>query len=157
MVQLKFGLKRKSCLTVTSLILLCVIAIWLFHSYSSSFWNQLSPFAVGESDPVVIVILGGGVTAEGRVPEHTQERVKVALCVYHQEVMGNGLFITLSGGTPHKPNPLDEKGFPVWEATAAARALLEAGVPPERILEESFSLDTVGNVRSILRSLAFHY
>eukprot|EP01031_Cornospumella_fuschlensis_P025530 gene25530-30826_t len=53
--------------------------------------------------------------------------------------------ITLSGGTPHKPNPLDSKGFVVWESTAAARALLEKGVPYTDILEENFSLDTIGN------------
>ena len=57
--------------------------------------------------------------------------------------------VLLSGGTPHKPNPRDSAGFPVWEATAAARRVLELGagdVPATCVLEETFSLDTIGNV-----------
>ncbi len=53
--------------------------------------------------------------------------------------------IVLSGGTPHKPNPLDARGFWVSEAASNARYLLALGVSPERVLEESFSLDTLGN------------
>ena len=55
------------------------------------------------------------------------------------------LFITLSGGTPHKPNPLDADRFPVFEAAAASAQLIKMGVPPDIIWEENFSLDTIGN------------
>mmetsp|Transcript_3604 Transcript_3604/g.5617 ORF Transcript_3604/g.5617 Transcript_3604/m.5617 type:complete len:202 (+) Transcript_3604:97-702(+) len=96
-------------------------------------------------DRVLIVILGGGLTSSGDVPAHTLLRVEHAYELY-QTMKEDALFVTLSGGTPHKPNPLDARGFPVWEATAAARKLISLGVPTEQVLEENFSLDTVGNV-----------
>lgn len=93
-----------------------------------------------------IVVLGGGVTADGTLPKHTQLRIKEAVRLYHQ-LQGRARIFPLSGGTPYKPNPLDAKGFPIWEATAAARALLQESIPAEHIFEEAFSLDTIGNVR----------
>eukprot|EP01035_Chromulina_nebulosa_P019361 gene19361-25227_t len=48
-------------------------------------------------------------------------------------------------GTTHKPNPLDGKGFPITEATAAAKELISMGIPTDNIKEELFSLDTIGN------------
>lgn len=96
----------------------------------------------------VVVVLGGGVTAAGQVPPHTQLRVNKAFEIYSED-KEDILIITLSGGTPHKPNPLDSRGFPVWESTAAARALIEMGVPTDQVYEESFSLDTLGNVRTM--------
>jgi hypothetical protein len=87
------------------------------------------------------------------------------------------LIITLSGGTPHKPNPVgnlaeipvnlcnsadkettfaDAAGFTVFEATAAARWLYDNSrkyhINPADIMEELFSLDTIGNVSSICGS-----
>ena len=93
----------------------------------------------------VVAILGGGLNPDGNVPPHTQLRLDKAFALY-RELQDGVLFITLSGGTPHKPNPLDAQGFPVWEATAAARKLIEMGVPHAQVFEENFSLDTVGNV-----------
>jgi hypothetical protein len=104
---------------------------------------------------VAIIILGGGVTAEGNVPNHTQLRINEAVRLFHllsnqqsssDSLNGHPVIITLSGGTPHKPNPLDPNGFPIWESTAAAKRLIDMGISPDHILEESFSLDTVGNV-----------
>lgn len=92
-----------------------------------------------------IVVLGGGVTADGQVPIHTKLRVDKAIELYHQLGKDARIF-PLSGGTPHKPNPVDSRGFPVWEACAASKALIKAGIPPSAIFEEAFSLDTVGNV-----------
>lgn len=112
--------------------------------------NNSAPAGTYASEgKTVVVILGGGVTPAGGVPEHTQLRLDVAYKLY-KELGASALFVPLSGGTPHKPNPLDAKGFPVWEATAAAKKLIEMGVPSEQIMEESFSLDTIGNVSSVL-------
>ena len=50
-------------------------------------------------------------------------------------------------------------GFPIYESTATAKYLLEMGVPAEKIVEESYSLDTVGNVSSshqIIHILSTH-
>ena len=70
------------------------------------------------------------------------------------------LIVVLSIGTPHKPMPRHPEtppagssareaaraGFQVTEAEASAAVLVRAlGVPPEHVLEESTSLDTIGN------------
>jgi uncharacterized SAM-binding protein YcdF (DUF218 family) len=148
-MSVKFGLRffRRAPLTVLVLLgMASLVAVWLVrHQSVSQAAIAPSPFASSGANPTVIVVLGGGVTADGKAPEHTQQRLNLALDVY-KELDTNALLIPLSGGTPHKPNPVDQRGFPVWESTAAAKGLLERGVPVERILEESFSLDTIGNV-----------
>lgn len=90
--------------------------------------------------PEAILIPGGGVRAEGELPEWTLRRLQRAL-----QVEGSPLFILLSAGTPHKPPPLDGRGFPIFESIAAARWLLAHGIPAERILTETCSYDTIGN------------
>lgn len=101
-----------------------------------------------------VIILGGGVTKEGTVPMHTQLRLDAAFELYRQ-LGQHALFFPLSGGTPHKPNPVDRLGFPVWECTAAAKRLVEMGVPPGQIFEETTSLDTIGNAY-FLRAVHVH-
>jgi uncharacterized SAM-binding protein YcdF (DUF218 family) len=95
-----------------------------------------------------IVILGGGLTEKGDVPPWTQIRLDEAVALYQSLVRQRQKpkLITLSGGTPHKPNPTDAKGFPYKEATAAAQKLVNMGIPATDIYEEAFSLDTLGNV-----------
>ena len=61
-----------------------------------------------------------------------------ALC---KDLKSRGLDVTLipiSGGTTHRPPPLDAAGFPITEAQAGARRLLELRVPPSDIAEEGF-------------------
>jgi len=111
---------------------------------------------------VAIVILGGGLTAEGQVYPHTELRIAKAVELYKQyKSSGTGTgagtgagaeagavvtLIPLSGGTPHKPPPLDPAGFPIAEATAAARVLLNKyNIPASDISEEPYSVDTLGN------------
>jgi len=138
-------MKRRPLSILLFLVAGLFLSLWLLRMFpSGDSVAPSSPFLNGETELTAIVILGGGVTPEGKAPPHTVARIEVALEVY-KELGGNAVFITLSGGTPHKPNPVDAHGFPVWEATAAAVGLIERGVSPERILEESFSLDTVGN------------
>lgn len=110
------------------------------------------------NNKIAIVVLGGGLLPNGDVPPHTQLRIDEAVNIYHSLHAASGAgsatapslpidIITLSGGTPHKPNPVDNHGFPIWESSAAAKKLLEKNIPIENVLEESSSLDTVGNVR----------
>lgn len=61
------------------------------------------------------------------------------------EVAGDVPVVALSGGTVHRPPPLDAHGFPVFESVASARYLRALGLPEERILFETASYDTVGN------------
>ena len=55
-------------------------------------------------------------------------------------------YVLLSGSaTPHKPPPLAQGGFPFHESTAMAEYLIDRGVPPEKILKDTASMDTIGN------------
>lgn len=94
-----------------------------------------------------IVVLGGGLTSDGKVPLHTELRIQRAITLYKDlKEKEHAKIITLSGGTTHKPNPRDEEGFVIWEASAAAKKIIELGVDEEDVYEENFSLDTIGNV-----------
>ncbi|MEO0868064.1 MAG: YdcF family protein, partial [Cyanobacteria bacterium J06642_11] len=88
-----------------------------------------------------IVVPGGGVHACGELPLWTQRRLNHAIDNSHQAYI-----VTLSAGTTHKPPPLDGDGYPIFESVAAARYLMQRGVAPERILVETCSYDTIGNV-----------
>ena len=105
---------------------------------------------------VGIVVLGGGVTSDGLVYPHTELRILKAVEIYRQlttpsagtgtDVVPVVTMMPLSGGTPHKPPPRDSDGFPIAEATAAARVMIEKyDIPPDSIREESWSIDTLGN------------
>ena len=61
------------------------------------------------------------------------------------ERAGGAYLVPLSGGTTHRPPPLDENGFPIFESVAAARYLIDRGFPAQRILTEIASYDTIGN------------
>ncbi|MDX1984251.1 MAG: YdcF family protein [Bryobacteraceae bacterium] len=87
-----------------------------------------------------ILIPGGGVRPGGVLPPWADARVSLAASLYQGEYL-----IALSGGTPHRPPPLDEAGFPIFESVAAARRLRELGIPQNRILTETASYDTIGN------------
>lgn len=141
------ALRRAPLTALLCLLGVACIAIlftWTrFHRIDVLYPAGQSTFAA--EGKTVVVILGGGVAPNGGVPEHTQRRLDIAYKLY-RELGSSALFMPLSGGTPHKPNPVDARGFPVWEATAAANKLIEMGVPPQQIIEEAFSLDTIGNV-----------
>ncbi|CAK0861070.1 unnamed protein product, partial [Prorocentrum cordatum] len=100
-----------------------------------------------------IVVPGGGLTEEGAPAPWVRERLRRAKALYDAARASGGapaggpVIVTLSAGTPHKPFPRDERsGYQVLEAEASARYLVrELGVPPEDVLEENLSLDTIGN------------
>lgn len=52
--------------------------------------------------------------------------------------------VTLSGGTAHVPEALDSNGRVLHESTSSALYLLAQGVPPDRVLREWASYDTIG-------------
>lgn len=87
-----------------------------------------------------ILVPGGGVRESGVLPPWVQRRLDLAV------KLGEASYIvTLSGGTTHRPPPLDSSGFPIFESIAAAKYLINAGVPSDRILAETHSYDTIGN------------
>eukprot|EP01060_Flectonema_neradi_P009490 TRINITY_DN16755_c0_g1_i1.p1 TRINITY_DN16755_c0_g1~~TRINITY_DN16755_c0_g1_i1.p1 ORF type:complete len:255 (+),score=56.84 TRINITY_DN16755_c0_g1_i1:45-809(+) len=99
------------------------------------------------SGPVEVVIIpGGGQTPTGP-PEHMKLRLQGAAEIYEKApISSKPKIMVLSGGTPHKPNPLDEHGFDIKEAECSARYLMnELKIPSDAIIEDAFSLDTYGN------------
>ena len=109
-----------------------------------------------------IIVLGGGLEASGAPPSWQKERCHVAAKLYHEAISSSSSsssaavpppprIIALSGGTPWKPPPRDARGFPVTEAAASVLYLgkeMEPAalrVPFEHLMEEAFSLDTIGN------------
>lgn len=61
------------------------------------------------------------------------------------EVFAGEYLVPLSAGTPHRPPPRSPAGYPVFESRAAARYLVERGIPAGRVLAEFQSYDTIGN------------
>ena len=88
----------------------------------------------------VIIIPGGGLAA--REPA-AWVRARLDAALRHDS--NTDFYLVLSRGTTHKPPPLDDGGFPIDEATASARYLVEHGVDARRVLLEAWSLDTIGN------------
>jgi len=132
-----------------SLLVVSFLLIYHYRLTSSIVWSRPSS---GDNDDksIVIAVLGGGLTSSGSVPLHTKLRLDKAIDLYHQlSTHHQVIIIPLSAGTPYKPNPVDDKGFPIFESSAAARHLISSGIPPSDVLEESMSLDTVGNVRAM--------
>lgn len=125
---------------VFKMIAILSLVMFLFYIFVRS--EKVSP-------KTFIIVLGGGLTADGLVPAHTQLRLDKAVTHYKRlkDLKQEAIIIPLSGGTTHKPNPNDKRGFPILEAAAAAKRLIEMGVPSSSIMEECYSLDTLGNVR----------
>lgn len=87
-----------------------------------------------------ILVPGGGVRERGELPLWVQKRLEFAANLQTDEYV-----ITLSAGTTHKPPPLDQEGFPIFESVAAARYLIKCGVDANKVLFETSSYDTIGN------------
>jgi hypothetical protein len=86
-----------------------------------------------------VLIPGGGVRDGGVLPPWVIARMDRAI-----EVGGTSYLVPLNAGTPHRPPPLED-GFPITEARAGARYLLQQGVDSARLLIEECSLDSIGN------------
>lgn len=91
------------------------------------------------------IIVPAGGQAEGGPPSHVAARLEQAAHLYVESAYPKPYIITTAWGTPHKPCPHDVAGFERHEAQDNARFLIDRGVPPSHILEESVSLETVGN------------
>lgn len=94
---------------------------------------------MSKTDYDAIIVPGGGVGADGQLPEWTRRRLDRALTCEGR------YYVMLSAGTYHKPLPRDAQGFPVFESVVAGQYLQARGVPEEQILFETASYDTIGN------------
>ncbi len=88
-----------------------------------------------------VLIPGGGARAGGELPLWTQRRLDHAITKSQAAYI-----ITLSAGTTHKPLPVDVDGYPIFESIAAADYLIQHGIDPKKVLVETSSYDTIGNV-----------
>ena len=89
-----------------------------------------------------VVVPGGGLNEDGTPYEFVRARLDAAL----RHDAETEVYIVLSRGTTHKPPPRDARGFAIDESVASARYLVDRGVTPSRILQDTWSVDTVGNV-----------
>ena len=124
---------------------------WLVSSLF--FFAMGSPKAPSQQSPVdppsaggyhAILIPAGGQTEDGP-PPHVLARLERAVAIYRMSAEPKPFVITTAWGTPHKPCPQDAAGFERHEAQDNAKYLLDRGVDATRLLEESVSLETVGN------------
>jgi hypothetical protein len=88
-----------------------------------------------------ILVPGGGLLPDGALPPWTISRLDRVYALRDR----CSRIALLSGGTVHKPPPLDRNGYPVFESRQAADYLVQLGLPPERLLTEICSYDTIGN------------
>lgn len=88
-----------------------------------------------------ILIPGGGFKEDGSLPPWVLARLDRAVSLSEQ----SDWLATLSAGTVHKPPPLDQDGFPLFESRQAASYLISRGVDPGKLLTETSSYDTIGN------------
>ena len=88
-----------------------------------------------------IFIPGGGLLPDGSLPPRTLARLERAKA----QKSHTQWIALLSGGTVHKPPPLNEDGFPITESRAAAEYLVQQGMDPAQLLTETCSYDTIGN------------
>ena len=87
----------------------------------------------------IIIVLGRGIKEDGSLPPDPRSRVEKAVELYQK---GVAPLIIMSGAwTYHFAIQ------PKWsEATAMKKYAIELGVPAAAIIEESKSMDTIGNV-----------
>jgi hypothetical protein len=90
-----------------------------------------------------IVVPGGGLMADGEPPPWVVARLDKCLELW--TLNPGARVVVLSRGTPHKPPPLDADGRPIDEAAVSADYLRARGVPSEQLLQDTWSLDTIGN------------
>ena len=94
-----------------------------------------------------IVVVAGGIENDGSLPAWVRSRLDFAVEEYNRHAAASApTYVVLSGSaTPHKPPPLAKGGFILHESTAMAQYLMDRGVPAERILKDTASMDTIGN------------
>ena len=93
-----------------------------------------------------IVVLGGSFIDINTLPTWVIGRLDYAIskndvCKY---------YILCSRGTTHKPPAFDDKGYPYDECKIMGDYMIKRGISINKILLESWSLDTIGNAYAVL-------
>eukprot|EP00873_Tetraselmis_striata_P021221 jgi/Tetstr1/441485/TSEL_029717.t1 len=107
-------------------------------------WMLWSAGSEGVKRFDAVVVLAGG-QREGGSGLPAQVEVRLDACLELMQRQGPDCAVLCTGGgTPHKP-PIMRGGYVYHESTSCADYLIERGMPPERILKEVSSFDTIGN------------
>ncbi|CAL8461631.1 g1162 [Coccomyxa elongata] len=96
------------------------------------------------NDYDAIIVLAGGLTPDGGLPEWVTRRLDAGADIQRQQGKQCPV-LCLGGGTPHKPPVLGPSGHVLHESTSCANYLKTRGVSGASILKEVSSYDTVGN------------
>ena len=92
-----------------------------------------------------ILVLGGGVPLAPRKQlPFVAARCQAAAAIWRAAATKPKI-LCLSAGTAHCPQLLDARGSVVFEATASAAELIDAGVDEQDVYVETTSFDTIGN------------
>ena len=98
-----------------------------------------------------IIILGGGLTQNYKLPEWVKKRCDIGIQIYKDDPK-NFLFITASGGSYHY-RPKIIGNFVEFESCIISKYLIDKGIPSDKIYRESSSYDTIGNMYFIKTTL----
>lgn len=92
-----------------------------------------------------VVVLGGGPPVSERRPlQFVEIRCDAAKRIFEVSELAPKV-LCVSAGTAHSRQLMRDDGLPVWESTAAAAYLLDAGLPDRAVVVETASYDTIGN------------
>jgi uncharacterized SAM-binding protein YcdF (DUF218 family) len=121
------------------------VLFFMWMVFIAIVWRSISsnrlPSNAKFNDMIDLVIVpGGGVREGGKLPLWVEARLNASLLISKRRYLA-----CLSFGASNKHPPIDNFGFPVREARAAANYLIANGVKREEILIEEVSLDTIGN------------
>jgi len=120
-----------------------LVALWATCSVGGFLFFMRSRAADQRKYPLdAVVVPGGGLDERGEPWPWVKARLDAALL--HDAATQQ--YLVLSRGTTHKPAPTDADGFAVDESVASARYLIARGVDPRRIVQDTWSVDTIGNV-----------
>ena len=90
-----------------------------------------------------IIVLGGGITPNGGVPEWVKRRLDIALSLYKN--FSHPKKIICSSGVSFHMKPKIAKNKIIYDATACAKYLLNHKIKYSDIYQETTSSDTIGN------------
>lgn len=93
-----------------------------------------------------IIVLGGSFIDEFSLPVWVENRLNAAI----QQDKSTDHYILLSRGSPHKPPVIGESGHAIDECQIMANYMIERNVNPQKIMTDSWSMDTIGNAYAAL-------
>jgi len=134
--------KLRKTLFITTVVVLVILGIFYLPLTQYHLTTILT--VNGNLHPAkTIVVLGGGLEADGSLGKGTHERLNYAV---HLLKLGFGEYLILSGG--------DKAGGKI-EAEVMYEVALNEGIPPEVLIKEPYSLNTYENALYTKKILSY--